>query len=275
MNRLFVRKKLQEFLEEDVGKGDLTTETLVDEDQTARAVIVAKEEGVLAGLPFIQELMLMLGGVYLKPLVGEGQTFGKGEEILEIEGRAGLILSSERLTLNILQSLSGIATRTRLFAKALEGTDIKILDTRKTTPGYRFFEKYAVRVGGGRNHRFALYDMVLIKDNHKRVAGGVREALRRVKDRLGPAYRVEVEVESLDELEEVLSEGADIIMLDNFTPQMVREAISLINGRAEVEVSGNITPENIKEYIIDGVHYISSGSIIYGASWVDLSLKVL
>ncbi len=274
MNRLFVRSQLQRFLEEDLGTGDITTELLCSEE-TVSAAIKVKGRGVLAGLPFVQELFLMLGGVYIRPMKGEGEAFEEGDVLLELEGRAEIILVGERLALNILQSLSGIATRAREFAKALEGTDIKILDTRKTTPGYRFFEKYAVRVGGGRNHRFALYDMVLIKDNHKRVAGGVREALRRVKDRLGPAYRVEVEVESLDELEEVLSEGADIIMLDNFTPQMVREAISLINGRAEVEVSGNITPENIKEYIIDGVHYISSGSIIYGASWVDLSLKVL
>jgi len=274
MNRLFVRSQLQRFLEEDLGTGDITTE-LVCSEETAKAVVKAKTKGVLAGLPFVQELFLMLGGVYVKPLIGEGLEFGEGQIILELEGRADQILMGERVALNLLQSLSGIATRAREFVKALEGTGIKILDTRKTTPGYRFFEKYAVRVGGASNHRFALYDMVLIKDNHKRVAGGLAEALRRVKEKVSPAYKIEVEVESLEELEEALTLGVDIVMLDNFSPEGVREAVKLIGGRAEVEVSGNITLENVRDYAVEGVNYISSGSIIYGASWCDLSLKVL
>ncbi len=274
MNRLFVRSQLQRFLEEDLGTGDLTTELIVSEE-TARAVVRAKERGILAGLPFVQELFLMLGGVYVKPLVSEGSEFREGDTILELEGRAEIILSGERVALNILQSLSGIATRTREFVKALEGTGIRILDTRKTTPGYRFFEKYAVRVGGGSNHRFALYDMVLIKDNHKRVAGGLEPAVRRVRERVSPAYRIEVEVENLEELEKALELGVDMVMLDNFSPEEVREAVKVVRGRAEVEVSGGITLENIGDYAIEGVDYISSGSIIYCASWIDLSLKVL
>ena len=274
MNRLFVRSQLQRFLEEDLGTGDLTTELVVSEE-TARAVIKAKQKGILAGLPFVQELFLMLGGVYVKPLISEGEEFEEGDTILELEGRAEIILSAERLALNLLQSLSGIATRTRKFVKALEGTGVRILDTRKTTPGYRFFEKYAVRVGGGSNHRFALYDMVLIKDNHKKVAGGLEPAVRRVKEKISPAYKVEVEVESLEELERALELGVDIVMLDNFSPEEVREAVKVVRGRAEVEVSGNITLENVKDYAVEGVNYISSGSVIYGASWCDLSLKVL
>ena len=274
MNRLFIRSQLQRFLEEDLGTGDLTTEMIASE-QTVRAVIKAKEKGVLAGLPFLQELFLMLGGVYIKPLISEGGEFAEGEIILELEGRAEVILSGERLALNLLQSLSGIATRTMEFVRALEGTGIRILDTRKTTPGYRFFEKYAVRVGGGSNHRFALYDMVLIKDNHKRIAGGIEEAIKRVKERVSPAYKIEVEIENLEEIEKALSLGVDIVMLDNFSPQEVRDAVKLINGRAEVEVSGNITLENIRDYAVEGVDYISSGSIIYSAPWCDLSLKVL
>lgn len=274
MNRLFIRSQLQRFLEEDVGTGDITTEAVCS-DETVRAVVVAKEGGVLAGLPFVQEIFLMVGGVYVKPRVSEGGEFREGDTILELEGRAKDILSSERVVLNILQSLSGIATNTRRFVKALKGTRIRILDTRKTTPGYRYFEKYAVRVGGGHNHRFALYDMVLIKDNHKRVAGSISEAVRRVRERVGPAYRIEVEVESLGELEEALSAGVDMVMLDNFTPEEVREAVKVINGRAEVEVSGGITLENVRDYAIEGVDYISSGSIIYASSWIDLSLKVL
>ena len=274
MNRLFVRSQLQRFLEEDLGTGDLTTELIVSEE-TARAVIKAKEGGILAGLPFVQELFLMLGGVYVKPLTNEGSEFREGDAILELDGRAEIILSAERLALNLLQSLSGIATRTREFVKALEGTGIRILDTRKTTPGYRFFEKYAVRVGGGSNHRFALYDMVLIKDNHKKVVGGIEEAVKRVKGRVGPAYRIEVEVESLEELEKAIGLGVDMVMLDNFSPEEVREAVKIVKGRSKVEVSGNITLQNVREYAIEGVDYISSGSIIYGASWIDLSLKFL
>ena len=274
MNRLFVRQRLQAFLEEDLGTSDITTEAIV-RDETARAVILAKQEGILAGLPFVQELFLMMGGVYVKPEVSEGGEFREGDRILELDGRAEIILSGERLALNILQSLSGIATRTREFVRALEGTGIRILDTRKTTPGYRYFEKYAVRIGGGHNHRFALYDMVLIKDNHKRVAGGLEEALKRVREKVSPMVKVEVEVESLEEVEKAVSLGADIIMLDNFSPQEVREAVRMVGGKAGVEVSGNITLENLNEYAVEGVSYISSGSIIYGASWVDLSLKVL
>lgn len=274
MNRLFVRSQLQRFLEEDVGTGDITTELLVS-DETVRAMVKAKGRGVLAGLPFAQELFLMLGGVYVRPLLNEGDWFKEGDIILELEGRADRILSGERLALNILQSLSGIATRTREFVRALEGTKVRILDTRKTTPGYRYFEKYAVRVGGGSNHRFALYDMVLIKDNHKRVAGGIERAVRRVRERLGPAYKIEVEVENLEELEKALELEVDIVMLDNFSPEEVREAVRLVRGRTQVEVSGNITLENLREYAVEGVDYISSGSIIYNASWCDLSLKVL
>ncbi len=274
MNRLFVRSQLQRFLEEDWGTGDLTTE-LICSDETAKAVIRAKSGGVLAGLPFLQELFLMLGGVYVKPLKSEGSEFEEGDTIVELDGRADVILSGERLALNLLQSLSGIATRTREFVRALEGTGVRILDTRKTTPGYRFFEKYAVRVGGGHNHRFALYDMVLIKDNHKRVAGGLREAVRRVREKLSPAYKVEVEVENLEELVEALELEVDIVMLDNFSPEEVKEAVKIADGKVEIEVSGGINLENVREYAIEGVSYISSGSIIYGASWCDLSLQVL
>ncbi len=274
MNRLFIRSQLQRFLEEDVGRGDITTEAVCGEE-TVRAEVVAKEKGILAGLPFVQELFLMLGGVYVRPKVGEGSEFKEGDVLIELEGRADVILTAERLTLNMLQSLSGIATKTREFVRALEGTKVKLLDTRKTTPGYRFFEKYAVRIGGGSNHRFALYDMVLIKDNHKRVAGSLEEAVRRVKEKVGPAYRIEVEVESLEELEKVLDLGVDIVMLDNFTPEEVGEAVKIARGKVEIEVSGGITLENVREYAVEGVDYISSGSVIYASSWVDLSLRVL
>ncbi len=274
MNRLFIRSQLQRFLEEDVGRGDITTEAVCGEE-TVKARVVAKEKGILAGLPFVQELFLMLGDVCVRPKVGEGSEFKEGDVLIELEGRADVILTAERLTLNMLQSLSGIATKTREFVRALEGTKVKLLDTRKTTPGYRFFEKYAVRIGGGSNHRFALYDMVLIKDNHKRVAGSLEEAVRRVKEKVGPAYKIEVEVESLEELEKALDLSVDIVMLDNFTPEEVKEAVKIAKGKVEIEVSGKVTLENIREYATEGVDYISSGSVIYASSWIDLSLRVL
>ncbi len=269
-----VRKRLEEFLSEDLGKGDITSESLFRGERT-HAVILAKDRGIFAGGIFIEEVFKILGGVSVEVLKSEGEAFKEGETLVKLEGSALSILSGERVALNILQRLSGIATKTREFVERLKGTGVKILDTRKTTPGFRFFEKYAVRVGGGENHRFALYDMVLIKDNHKAVAGGLEEAVRRVRENLGPAYKVEVEIESLEELKTALELEIDILMLDNFSPEEVREAVSMVKGKMPIEVSGNITLDNLKEYAIEGVNYISSGSIIYGAPWIDLSLRVL
>ena len=274
MNRIFVLEKLKEFLNEDIGYQDLTTEGIY-RGERAKAVVKAKEEGVLAGVLFVKELFDLLGDVEIKPIKKEGETFSRGEIILEIEGDAKSILMGERVALNLLQRLSGIATTTRRFVEKLEPKGIKILDTRKTTPGFRFFEKYAVRVGGGTNHRFALYDMVLIKDNHKKVAGGLSEAVKRVREKISPVYKIEVEVENLGELEEALGLGVDIVMLDNFSPEQVKEAVKLIKGRCLVEVSGNITLENLEDYAIEGVNFISSGSIIHSSRWIDLSLKIL
>jgi len=238
MNPLFIRQQIRRFLEEDIGRGDVTTEAL-QPPESVKALVVAKEEGILAGAPFATEVFSLLGGVKVRVLKGEGERFYRGETLLELEGQARSILTGERVALNLLQSLSGIATYTEKFVKALEGTGVKLLDTRKTTPGYRYFQKYAVRVGGGLNHRFALYDMVLIKDNHKRVMGGLGKAVRAVKKRIGPS------------------------------------AVKLIGGKALVEVSGNITLENVRDYAVKGVDFISSGSIIYRAPWIDLSLRVL
>ncbi len=270
----FVRKELLRFLEEDIGRGDITSEAIC-RGEYIKAHIKAKSEGVLAGSPFAEEIFKILGRVQINFSKKEGEVFKEGELLAELEGDAYTILSAERTVLNLLQSLSGIATRARLFAETLSGTNIKILDTRKTTPGFRFFEKYAVRIGGGLNHRYALYDMILIKDNHKKVAGGIKEAIRKAKEKFGHIYKIEVEIENLLELEEALSEGADIVMLDNFEPEQVKEAIQLIKGKVKVEVSGNINLKNLGQYAIKGVDFISAGTIIYGASWADLSLKVL
>ncbi len=269
-----VREKIREFLEEDLGFRDLTTEGVV-RGERVRAVVKAKEKGVLAGLPFLEEVFRQLGGVEVKPLKREGDSFEEGEVLVKLSGDAGSILMGERVALNIMQRLSGIATTTREFVRVLEGTGVRILDTRKTTPGFRYFEKYAVKVGGGENHRFALYDMVLIKDNHKRVAGGLREAVLRVRERISPLYRIEVEVENLRELEEALELGVDVVMLDNFSPEEVREALKLVKERVKVELSGNITPENLRDYPLEGVDFISAGYLTHSSRWVDISLKIL
>ncbi|WP_461831501.1 carboxylating nicotinate-nucleotide diphosphorylase [Aquifex sp.] len=274
MNELLVREKLIEFLNEDIGTGDITTEGVYRGEKT-EAVIKAKEDGVLAGSPFVIELFNILGDVKVNFKKREGEEFKKGEVLATLEGNARSILMGERTALNLLQRLSGIATTAKKFAKKLEKKGIRILDTRKTTPGFRLFEKYAVRIGGGTNHRFALYDMVLIKDNHKKVAGGLKEAVNRVREKISPFYKIEVEVESIEELKEAIDLKVDIIMLDNFSPEDVRKAIELINGHALIEVSGNITLENVELYAVEGVDFISSGSIIHSSRWVDISLKIL
>ena len=274
MNELLVREKLIEFLNEDIGTGDITTEGIYRGEKT-EAVIKAKEDGVLAGSPFVVELFNILGDVKVNFKKREGEEFKKGEVLATLEGNARSILMGERTALNLLQRLSGIATTAKKFVKKLEKKGIRILDTRKTTPGFRLFEKYAVRIGGGTNHRFALYDMVLIKDNHKKVAGGLKEAVNRVREKISPFYKIEVEVESIEELKEALDLKVDIIMLDNFSPEDVRKAIELINGHALIEVSGNITLENVELYAVEGVDFISSGSIIHSSRWVDISLKIL
>ncbi len=268
-----VERLLFNFLEEDIGHSDITTESIY-RGERLKAVIIAKEEGVLAGVNFAVKVFNLLGGVKLIKALEDGTEFIKGEELLVIEGPADVLLKGERVALNIMQRLSGIATNTRKFVKALEGTGIKLLDTRKTTPGMRYFEKYAVRVGGGLNHRFGLYDMVLIKDNHKVMAGGIKEAVRRVREVLGPAYKVEVEIENLAELEEALECDIDMVLLDNFSPEDIKRALKMIRGRFLVEVSGNINLENIKEYAIEGVNFISSGAITHSSKWLDLSMRV-
>ena len=274
MNPLIIGEKIKEFLNEDIGFQDITTEGIY-RGEKVKALIKAKEKGILAGSPFAEEVFKLLGDVNVTFFKKEGESFYEGEAIAEIEGDAKSILMGERVSLNILQRLSGIATTTRKFVEILKGKNIKILDTRKTTPGFRFFEKYAVKVGGGKNHRFALYDMVLIKDNHKKVAGGLKEAVRRVKERVSPVYKIEVEVENLRELEEAINCCVDIVMLDNFSPEEVKEAVKIAKGKVLIEVSGNITLENVNDYAIEGVNFISSGSIIHSSRWIDLSLKIL
>ena len=277
MNPLLVDRLLEEYLNEDIGRADLTAEG-VFRGERVKAVIKAKEDGVLAGLPFaVRTFRLLDGSLKFSSPLREGMEFKKGDILLEVEGNAKSILMGERVALNILQRLSGIATKTRKMVEKIRDLPVRLLDTRKTTPGFRLFEKYAVKVGGGENHRFGLYDMVLIKDNHIKVAGGVEEAVRRVRELIPPVYKVEVEISNFEELLTVLRLPVDIVMLDNFSVEDAAEAVKIIREAGkpfEIEISGGIREENIRDYALTGVDYISSGSVIHSARWLDLSMKV-
>ena len=271
-----LEEALRAWLREDLGQGDLTSLLVVPEDIEGEAVILAKEGGVLAGL-WVAERVFALADprTAFAPLVAEGARVAEGTEVARVRGPLRGILAGERLALNLLQRLSGIATLTRAYVEALAGTKAQILDTRKTTPGLRALEKYAVRVGGGRNHRYGLFDWILIKENHVRAAGGVGEAVRRAKARAPHYLKVEVEVRDLAELEEALEAGADLILLDNFPLEALREAVRRVGGRVPLEASGNMTLERAKAAAEAGVDYVSVGALTHSAKALDLSLLVV
>ena len=271
-----LEEALRAWLREDLGQGDLTSLLVVPEDIEGEAVILAKEGGVLAGL-WVAERVFALADprTAFAPLVAEGARVAEGTEVARVRGPLRGILAGERLALNLLQRLSGFATLTRAYVEALAGTKAQILDTRKTTPGLRALEKYAVRVGGGRNHRYGLFDGILIKENHVRAAGGVGEAVRRAKARAPHYLKVEVEVRDLAELEEALEAGADLILLDNFPLEALREAVRRVGGRVPLEASGNMTLERAKAAAEAGVDYVSVGALTHSAKALDLSLLVV
>jgi nicotinate-nucleotide pyrophosphorylase (carboxylating) len=260
---------------EDFGeKGDVTSEALNLSEKKGKAEIFANEEGVLAGLPVIKRVYEKLGEVTLEIRKEEGDRFGKGEAIAVLKGNLEKILMGERISLNFLSRLSGIATLTSKFVEKVEGCKVKILDTRKTTPGLRELEKYAVRVGGGENHRFGLFDGVLIKDNHLKAFPSPAEAVRKAKEKLKKEV-IEVEVENLDELREALKAGADIILLDNMDVETLREAVKIASGEAKLESSGGIDLSNIEEVAKTGVDFISIGALTHSAKPIDFSLEVV
>ena len=272
LDKNFVRKKLLEFLEEDVGYLDITTDNL-DTDKYIEAYMIAKEDGILAGIEFAKEVYNLVGGCKLENFVKDGASIKKGDILAIAYGSGKSILKAERLSLNIVQKLSGIATLTNKYVEKIKDTGVRLLDTRKTTPGFRAFEKYAVKVGGGDNHRFALYDMVMIKDNHIALAGSITDAVNQIKKKVSPMVKIEVEVSSFEQLEEALKNPVDVIMLDNMSATDVKKAVKLINKSKLVEVSGNITIENIRDYALAGPDFISTGSVIHSAKWLDISLK--
>lgn len=267
---------LLQALKEDITSEDVTTNAVMPQAQKGEAQLLCKEDGILAGIGVFARVFTLLDPqAKTDTFFADGARIHKGDLLATVTGDIRALLSGERTALNFLQRMSGIATYTRRLADALAGTKTKLLDTRKTTPNLRVFEKYAVRVGGGYNHRFNLSDGVLIKDNHIGAAGGVREAIERARAYAPFVRKIEVEVETLDMVWEAVEAGADIIMLDNMAPETMREAVALIAGRAETECSGNVTAENIAKLAETGVDYISSGALTHSAPILDLSLKNL
>ena len=263
-------------LAEDIPTEDISTECVMPDAHRGEVQLIAKQEGVIAGLDVFERTFALLDpATIVHRRVSDGDAVRPGEVLAVVEGDVRVLLSGERVALNILQRLSGIATYTRRAARVLEGTGTALVDTRKTTPGMRVLEKEAVRLGGGRNHRYNLSDGVLLKDNHIDAAGGVREAVRRARERAPFVRKIEVEVETLDQVREALEAGADIIMLDNMGIEQMREAIALIGDAAETECSGNVTLENLSRLAGLGVDYISSGALTHSAPILDLSLKHL
>ena len=263
-------------LEEDINSEDVTTNSVMPHYQKGQVELICKEDGIIAGLQVFQRVFQLLDPKTEVVFdVQDGDIVQKGQHMATVVGDIRVLLSGERTALNYLQRMSGIATYTNKVAKLLEGTNTTLLDTRKTTPCMRIFEKYAVTVGGGSNHRYNLSDGVLLKDNHIDAAGSVKAAVLAAKAYAPFVRKIEVETESLEQVQEALEAGADIIMLDNMTTDMMAEAVKLIDGRAKTECSGNITKENIEKITAIGVDYVSSGALTHSAPILDISLKHL
>ena len=263
-------------LQEDITSEDVSTNAVMPTATKGTVDLIAKEDGVVAGLEIYARVFTILDekteiALHCK----DGDEVKKGELMATVTGDIRVLLSGERVALNYLQRMSGIATYTRQVAKLLEGSNVTLLDTRKTTPNCRVFEKYAVRVGGGHNHRYNLSDGVLLKDNHIGAAGSVAKAVKMAKAYAPFVRKIEIEVETLDQVKEAVEAGADIIMLDNMTPEVMKQAVELIDGRAQTECSGNITKENIQKICEIGVDFVSSGALTHSAPILDISMKNL
>jgi nicotinate-nucleotide pyrophosphorylase (carboxylating) len=268
-----MEETIRQYLSEDIGGGDVTTDSIVPPDHVSEASIIAKEECVVAGHAFVRKVFEILDpDVTYEELVMDGSIAAKGTIVSRVKAHTRAILTGERVALNIFQRLSGIATATHRFVLAVEGTKTRILDTRKTSPGMRGMEKYAVRAGGGDNHRFGLYDMALVKENHVTIAGSIKDAVARIRGRSNVA--LEVEVRNMRELREALAERVDRIMLDNWNDEEIGEAVALVAGRIPIEVSGNMTVERARQVARAGIDFISVGSITHSFKSADLSLLV-
>jgi nicotinate-nucleotide pyrophosphorylase (carboxylating) len=272
---LYVKKIIEKSLSEDIGPGDVTSEATIPAGSTSAAEMLAKQDLVLAGLDVSLEVFHFLdAAIQFTRFAQDGDRIKSGKVIARVSGSTRVLLAGERVALNLLQHMSGIATLTSKYVEQLKGLKAQALDTRKTLPGLRQLEKYAVRMGGGTNHRFGLYDGVLIKDNHIKAGGGIAKAIESARRKAHHLLKIEVETKTLDEVREALAAKADIIMLDNMPLDMIREAVKLINGQAPIEASGNITFETIREIGETGVDFISSGSLTHSAPAADISMKI-
>ena len=263
---------------EDIGDGDHSTLSCIDADAQGKAILKIKDDGILAGIKVAETIFKYVEpGALFNAYKKDGDTMQFGESAFEVQAKVHSILSCERLVLNCMQRMSGIATLTHQYVEKLKGYKTKLLDTRKTTPNFRLLEKEAVRIGGGTNHRFGLYDMIMLKDNHIDYCGGIENAIQKTNEyleRKNLDLKIEIETRSIEDVKTVVKVGrVNRIMLDNFTPQQIKEALKLIDGKYETEASGGINLENIREYAATGVDYISSGAVIHQAKSVDLSLK--
>ena len=280
MDKQYIDQFIISSLNEDVGDGDHTSLATIPADTTGKAKLLVKDEGILAGVELAAEIFRIVDDqLKLNVFLKDGAKIKFGDVAFEVEGSAQSILKAERLVLNCMQHMSGIATRTHEIVDVLKGTNTKVLDTRKTTPGMRYLEKWAVRIGGGVNHRFGLYDMILIKDNHVDYAGGISEAIEGAHNYLAANHKklaVEIEVRNMEELDEVLQNGGvDRILLDNFNFSDLRDAVDMIEGRFITEASGGITIDNVREYAECGVDYVSIGALTHSVKSLDLSLKAI
>lgn len=270
-----LNKLIENALAEDIGTGDITTNSTIPVNSTAKAIIYAKEPGIIAGVMVAEKVFSQLSpNLKFHPKVQDGAWLETGSTIAEVEGDARSILTGERVALNFLQRMSGIATRTAALVEKVKLYPVRVVDTRKTTPGLRMLEKYAVRVGGGFNHRYGLYDAVLIKDNHIKVAGGITQAILAARQNVPHTVKIEVEVETLAGVSEALDARADVIMLDNMNPATMREAVKLVDGRALVEASGGINEDTIMAAAKAGVDLISVGALTHSIKSLDISLDI-
>ncbi len=270
-----VERLLEIAIEEDIGPGDVTSDAIFPHDHESEAVLISKETGIFCGGEIIEYCYRKLdSSIKTVLLVPDGKKIKPGEIIGEIRGNTKKILSGERIVLNFIQRMSGIATMTARLVEIMEGSGTAILDTRKTLPGFRHLDKYAVKTGGGRNHRMGLYDMVMIKDNHIKAAGSISAAVKTIREAYGNRYRIEVETTDLNEVGEAVRAGADIIMLDNMDIPAMKESIGLIQGKAEIEVSGNITGERLAGLRDLDIDYISIGALTHSVTAFDLSMKI-
>ena len=276
LNSIYVDNLIKTALLEDINYLDTTTDYLIDEEQENSAKFLAKSDGILCGIEVALRVFEILqpNGFETKIYKHDGDKLKKGDIIAEIHGKTRTILKGERTALNLIQHMSGVATATNKAVELVKGTNASIADTRKTLPGLRPIQKYAVTVGGGRNHRYNLSDAAMLKDNHIDAGGGIANAVAKLKKRLGHMTKIELEVRNLDELKQALAADVDVIMLDNMTPEMMKEAVKITDGKALLEASGNITDETLKEVAQTGIDIISMGALTHSVTAFDISLKI-